>query len=122
MTADPKKAELERQALMLETACRQLLLRPQDALAREHLARTIAAATLATEEDHSTSMRAVVDEVQARADSLAFRLESAGYNGLYISAATAMLCQALAQLRVQLAAIDAEKLGIALPGQIASPV
>src|SRR5215208_3643150 len=55
MTAVPKKTELERQALMLETACDQLLLRPQDALAREHLARTIAAATLATEEDDSTS-------------------------------------------------------------------
>ena len=63
----------------------------------------------------STSMRAVVDEVRARADSLAFRLESAGYNGLYISAATAMLCQALAQLRAQLATLDAQTMAIRLP-------
>jgi hypothetical protein len=122
MTADPKKTELERQALMLETACRQLLLRPQNALVREHLARTIAVTTLVAEEDDSTSMRAVVDEVRARADSLAFRLESAGYNGLYISAATAMLCQALAQLRAQLATLDRRAVPIRLPGEIASPV
>ena len=122
MTADPKKSQLERQALMLETACRQLLLRPQDALARQHLARTIAATTMAAEEDDSTSMRAVVDEVQARADSLAFRLESAGYNTLYISAATAMLCQALVQLRMQLTALDAQTMALRLPGEIASPV
>ena len=122
MTTDPKKTELERQALMLEAACRQLLLRPQDALAREHLARTIAATTLAAEVEDSTSMRAVVDEVQARAESLAFRLESAGYNGLYISAATAMLCQALVHLRMQLATLDAQTMAIRLPGEIASPV
>jgi hypothetical protein len=77
ITADPKKAELERQALMLETACRQLLLRPQDALAREHR-RERSATTLAAEVEGSTSMRAAVDEVQTRAESLAFRLESAG--------------------------------------------
>ena len=107
---------------MLETACRQLLLRPQDALAREHLARTIAATTLAAEVEDSTSMRAVVDEVQARAEGLAFRLEGAGHNGLYISAATAMLCQALAQLRAQLATLDTQTMAIRLPGEIASPV
>ena len=122
MTADSKKAEFERHALMLETACRQLLLRPQDALAREHLARTIAATTLAAEVEDSTSIRAVADEVQTRAESLAFRLESAGYNGLYISAATAMLCQALAQLRVQLTALDAKTTAIRPPGEIGSPV
>jgi hypothetical protein len=122
MTADPKKSQLERQALMLETACRQLLLRPQDALARQHLARTIAATTMAAEEDDSTSMRAVVEEVQARAESLAFRLEGVGYNTLYISAATAMLCQALVQLRVQLTDLDAQTMALQLPGKIGSPV
>jgi hypothetical protein len=122
MTVGPRKTELEHQALMLETACRQLLLRPQDATAREHLARTIAATTMAAEEDDSTSMRAVVDEVQARADSLAFRLESAGYNRLHISAATAMLSQALAHLRVQLTALDGQAMAIRLPGEIGSPV
>lgn len=122
MAADPRKTELECQALMLKTACRRLLLRLQDALAREHLARTIAATTLAAEVEDSTSMRAVVDEVQACAESLAFRLEGAGYNGLYISAATAMLCQALAQLRMQLTALDTQTMAIQLPGEIASPV
>jgi hypothetical protein len=122
MTAALKKTELERHALMLETACRELLLRPQDAVAREHLARTIAATTLAAEEDDSTSMRAVVDEVQARAESLAFRLEGAGYNGLHISAATGMLCQALVHLRMQLATLDTQTMAIRLPGEIASPV
>lgn len=107
---------------MLEAACRQLLLRPQDALAREHLARTIAATTLAAQVEDSTSMRAVVEEVQARAESLAFRLEGVGYNTLYISAATAMLCQALVQLRVQVTALDAQKIALRLPGEIGSPV
>jgi hypothetical protein len=74
------------------------------------------------EVEDSTSMRAVVDEVQARAESLAFRLECAGYNGLYISAATAMLCQALVQLRMQLTAFDAQPMAIRLPGEIAFPV
>jgi len=122
MTADPKKAELERRALMLETVCRQLLLRPQDALARQHLARTIAATTLAAEVQDSTSMRALVDEVQARADSLAFRLESAGNNGLYISAATAMLCQSLVHLRMQLANLDGQAMPMRQPGEIGSSV
>ena len=122
MTTDLQNAELERQAQMLETACRHLLLRPHDALAREHLARTIAALTLATEAHDSTSLRGLVDEVRALADSLAFRLESMGYNGLYISAATAMLCQALAQLRVQLTAFDGQAIALRLPREIGSPV
>ena len=121
MTADPKKAELERQALMLETPCRQLLLRPQDALAREHLGER-------SRQRHwrrkpRAAPRCAPWSTRCRlALSLAFRLESAGYTGLYPSAATAMLCQALVQLRMQLTAIDAETLGIRLPGEIASPV
>ena len=78
--------------------------------------------TLATEATDSASLRGLVDEVRARADSLAFRLESAGYNGLYISAATAMLCQALAQLRVQLTALDGQATVLRLPREIGSPV
>ena len=115
MTADPQKAELERRALMLETACRQLLLRPQDALARDHLARTIAKTRLAAEVEDSTSMRAVVDELQARAESL----ESAGYNGLYISGDRHALPGAGA---LEDAAGDAQTIAIRLPGEIASPV
>ena len=107
---------------MLEAACRQLLLRPQDALAREHLARTIAATTLAAEVEDSTAMRAMVHEVRARAVSLAFRVESVDYNGLYISAVTAMLCQELVHFRMQLATVDAQTMAIRLPGEIASPV
>jgi hypothetical protein len=122
MTTDLQKTELGRQTQMLETACRPLLLRPHDALAREHLARTIAAMTLATETDDSASLRGLVDDVRARADSLAFRLESAGYNGLYISAATAMLCQAPAQLRAQLMAVDGKAMVLRLPREIGSPV
>jgi hypothetical protein len=122
MTADLQQIDLERQAEILETACRPLLLRPHDALAREHLARTIAAMTLATAADDGASLRGLVDEVRARADSLAFRLESGGYNGLYISAATAMLCQALAQLRVQLAALDGQAAAMRLPREFGSPM
>src|SRR5215218_9062931 len=122
MTTDLRKTELERQTQMLETACRHLLLRPLDALARERLARTIAAVTLATEPDDSTSLRGLVDEVRTRADSLAFRLESAGYNGLYISAATAMLCQTLAQLRAQLPAREGQAVVLRPPHEIGSPL
>lgn len=122
MTADLQQIDLERQAQILETACRPLLLRPRDAFAREHLARTIAAMTLATAADDSASLRGLVDEVRARADSLAFRLESGGYNGLYISAATAMLCQTLAQLRVQLTALDRQAAAIRLPREFGSPM
>jgi hypothetical protein len=78
--------------------------------------------TLATAADDGASLRGLVDEVRARADSLAFRLESGGYNGLYISAATAMLCQALAQLRVQLAALDGQAAAMRLPREFGSPM
>ena len=86
MTTELQQTDLGQQTQMLEAACRHLLLRPHDARAREHLARTIAAATLAAEADASTALRCLVGEVRTHADSLAFRLESAGYNGLYISA------------------------------------
>jgi hypothetical protein len=122
MTTELQQSDLGQQTQMLEAACRHLLLRPHDARAREHLARTIAAATLAAESGASTAMRGLVGEVRTRADSLAFRLESVGYNGLYISAATAMLCQALAQLRVRLANLDRQAMAIRLPGEIGSSV
>jgi len=122
MTTELQQTDLGQQTQMLEAACRHLLLRPHDARAREQLARTIGATTFAVEADASTSLRGLVGEVRTRADSLAFRLESAGYNGLYISAATAMLCQVLAQLRVHLTAADAQAMAIGLPGEIASPV
>lgn len=93
MTTDLQQTDLGCQTQMLEAACRHVPLRPHDALARERLARTIAAMTLATAADASASLRGLIDEVRARADSLALRLESGGYNRLYISAATAMLCQ-----------------------------
>src|SRR5437868_6843469 len=112
-----QKTELERQTEMLETACRHVLLRPHDAVAREHLARTIGAVTLATEAADSPSLRCVLDEVRARADNLAFRLESFGYDRLYISAVTAMLCQALAQFRAQLTALDGQAMTL-LPPEI----
>jgi hypothetical protein len=122
MTSELHQTDLGQQTQMLEAACRHLLLRPHDARARERLTRTIAATTLPTEADASASLRGLVGEVRTRADSLAFRLESAGYNGLYISAATAMLCQALAQLRVQLMAPDARAMAMRLPREIDSPV
>ena len=78
--------------------------------------------TLATAADASASLRGLVNEVRARADSLAFRLESGGYNRLYVSAATAMLCQALAQLRVQLAALGGQTMATRLPGEIGATV
>jgi hypothetical protein len=122
MTTDLQQTGLGQQTQMLEAACRHVLLRPHDALARERLARTIAATTLAMQADASTSLRSLVGEVRSRADSLAFRLESSGYNGLYISAATAMLCQALAQLRVQLAALDDRAMATRLTRENVSPM
>ena len=122
MTTELQQTDLGQQTQMLEAACRHLLPRPHDARAREHLARTIAAATLAVDADASTSLRGLVGEVRMRADSLAFRLESVGCNGLYISAATAMLCQVLAQLRVHLTAAGARAMAIRLSSEIDSPV
>ena len=103
--------ELGEQAKALEDACHRLLLRPDDALARESVARTIAATELSSSLEDDAFVRGLVAEAQAHADSLAFRLEGVGYDCLCISATTAMLCQALAQLRLQLAALAARNSG-----------
>lgn len=94
--------DLRQQVTMLEAACHCLLLHPDDVLVRETLARTIATSELSAAPHDHAFVRSLVDEVQAHADSLAFRLEGTGYDCLYISAATAMLCQSLALLKLQL--------------------
>lgn len=94
--------ELGRQVTVLKMACQHLLLRPDDLLIRESLARTIA--TTEPSPEDSAFVRGLVDEVRTHAESLAFRLESAGYDCLHISARTALLCQALAELKMQLQA------------------
>lgn len=96
--------ELERRVTVLKMACQHLLLRPDDLLVRETLVRTIATTELTASPDDSAFVRGLVDEVRAHADSLAFRLEGAGYDCLHISARTALLCQALTELEVQLRA------------------
>lgn len=97
--------DLAAQVKMLEEACHRLLLRPDDVLARESVARAIALSELSAELDTDPFVRGLIDEVRAHADSLAFRLEGTGYDCLCISATTAMLCQTLAQLKLQLAVI-----------------
>lgn len=97
--------ELGQQVTMLESACRHLLLRPDDALVRESLVRTIAAMELVALPDDTAFVRGLVDEVRAHADGLAFRLEGIGYDCLHISARTALLCQALTQLKLQLSTV-----------------
>jgi hypothetical protein len=99
---------LRQQVMTLEAACQRLLLRPDDALGRERLVRTIAAMELATLPGDSPFVRGLVDEVRAHADSLAFRLERPGYDCLHISARTALLCQTLAHLRLQLPTLGGE--------------
>jgi hypothetical protein len=90
---------------MLEAACQHLLLRPDDVVLRESLMRTIATTELATTPDANAFVRGLVAEVRAHADSLAFRLEGTGYDCLHISARTALLCQTLAHLKLQLPAV-----------------
>jgi hypothetical protein len=104
MTADLGQ-ELGQQVRMLEAACQHLLLRPDDVVLRESLMRTIATTELATTPDANAFVRGLVAEVRAHADSLAFRLEGTGYDCLHISARTALLCQALAHLKLQLPAV-----------------
>ena len=94
--------ERGQQVTMLETACQHLLLRPDDVLMRERVARTIASMELATTPGDTAFVRGLVAEARAHADSLAFRLEGAGYDCLHISARTALLCQTLAHLKLQL--------------------
>lgn len=101
-------ADLGQQVEVLEVACRHLLLRPDDSVARESLARTLAAMNLVAAADDGAFIRGLVAEVRAHADCLAFRLEGRGYDCLCISAATALLCQALALLKLQLAAVPPE--------------
>ena len=96
--------ELGRQVTVLKMACHHLLLRPDDVLVRESLARTIATTELTASPEDSAFVRGLVDEVRTHAESLAFRLEGAGYDCLHISARTALLCQALGQLKLQLRA------------------
>lgn len=97
--------DLGLQLKMLEEACHRLLLRPDEVAVREDLARTIAAIELSAAPDGDVFVRALVDEVRAHADSLAFRLEGRGYDCLYISGATTVLCQAMTQLKLQLSAV-----------------
>lgn len=97
--------DLMQQVTTLETACHCLLLHPDDVLAREALARTIAATELSAAPQGHAFVHSLVAEAQAHADSLAFRLEGTGYDCLYISAATAMLCQTLALLKLQLSPV-----------------
>jgi hypothetical protein len=102
MTVNPVQADLGEEVTILATACRRLLLRPDDPLAREGMARTIAAMELPFQPDDSALVRGLISEARAHAESLAFRLEGAGYDDLYIRATTALLCQALAHLKQQL--------------------
>ncbi|MBI2735123.1 MAG: hypothetical protein HYX38_00990 [Rhodospirillales bacterium] len=97
--------DLRQQVTVLEAACHCLLLRPDDVPVREALARTIAASELSAASDDRAFVRSLVDEAQAHADSLAFRLEGTGYDCLCISAAAAMLCQTLALLKLQLSVV-----------------
>ena len=98
--------DLGQQVTMLEAACRPLLLRPDDTDLREKVARTIAIMELTEAPTDNAFVRGLIAEVRAHADSLAFRLEGTGYDGLHISARTALLCQTLAHLRVQLPVAD----------------
>ena len=100
--------ELGQQVTMLEAACRHLLLRPDDTLVRESMVRTIATMELAATADDNAFVRGLVDEAQAHADSLAFRLEGIGYDCLHISARTVLLCQTLTQLKLQLRVVAGE--------------
>lgn len=102
MADDRDQADLGQQVTLLEAACRHLLLRPDDVVAREDMARTIATVKLPTGPDDSLYVRSLVNEVRAHAVTLAFRLEGRGYDCLYIRATTAMLSQALAHLKLQL--------------------
>ena len=94
--------EIGQQVQMLEAACRHLLLRPDDADVRENLARTIAIVELAATPADTSFVRGLIAEVRSHADSVAFRLEGAGYDCLHVSATAAMLCQTLVHLRAQL--------------------
>jgi len=111
MTIEKTVVDFGQRVMSLEAACHHLLLRPDDALLRERLARAIATLELATAPDDSAFVRGLVSEVRAHADSLAFRLEGTGYDCLHISARTALLCQTLAQLRLQLPAVGRQSSG-----------
>ncbi|SEP50750.1 hypothetical protein SAMN02990966_07755 [Rhodospirillales bacterium URHD0017] len=97
--------ELGQQVRLLEAACQHLLLRPDDVVLRERLMRMIATSRLATMPDANAFVRGLVAEARAHADSLAFRLEATGHDCLHISARTALLCQTLAHLKLQLPAV-----------------
>lgn len=94
--------DLGQQVKVLEAACQHLLLRPDDSLARENVARTIAAMEFVPTPDDGAFVRCLVSEVRAHANTLAFRLEGTGYDCLYISATTALLCQTMMLLKLQL--------------------
>ncbi|SEN96373.1 hypothetical protein SAMN02990966_00709 [Rhodospirillales bacterium URHD0017] len=103
--------DLGQQVKMLEAACQHLLLHPEDTLVRKSMARTIAALELAPAPGDTAFVRGLVAEVQAHADSLAFRLEGPGYDCLHVSARTALLCQTLTHLKLQLPAVTDEAVG-----------
>ena len=91
-------ADLGQQATMLQAVCRRLLLRSEDDLARQEMARAIAVARLVPDRQAGAFVHWLADEARAHAERLAFRLESGSHDRLYITTAAAMLCQALALL------------------------
>ena len=95
----PSRAEA---IALLSRCCRQLLLRPDRADARDLLAFVLATVPLTFCESDPLLITALVKEAQAHAEELAYRLEAPGYSSLYIAATTARLHQTLSILQLQL--------------------
>jgi hypothetical protein len=85
-------------------ACQGLLLEPQGGDRRDALAVVIGRAALISLPGDSLLVASLLNEAWAHAEELAFRLESPGYPGLYVSALTARLHQTLAELLRQVQA------------------
>jgi hypothetical protein len=75
-----------------------LTLEPNDRETRRFAVTLLAMAELAVEDDDSPLVAALIKELRAHVDELAYRLDSPGTSSLHVGAVAARLCQTVTVL------------------------
>jgi hypothetical protein len=86
----------------LLAACHRVTLEPHDREARRIAARLLTMAEVSAEKNDSSLVAALIKEIRAHADELAFRLDTGGTTSLHVGAIAARLCQAVTALQRQM--------------------
>jgi hypothetical protein len=89
------KADRDEQLAFLVSICHRLMLDPRDGNVRQFTAVMLAQAAVRALAGDTPLAAALVKEVRAHLDEMAYRLEAPGYSALYVGAVAARLCQTL---------------------------